>query len=156
MPELRAESIEGVVIGFDFGTKRIGVAVGQTVTCSAAAMCTIQLSRKHEPWKTVTEIQAVWQPAAFVVGWPYPRDGDENPIRVEIDRFAAGLARRYGLPVFSFDETLSTAAARQCHFGEPQRHSSRFSARKDELAARLILQSWLEQPEASVALARVT
>lgn len=157
MLDLQAPNITGVVVGFDFGTKRIGVAVGQTVTRSAAALCTILMSRKHEPWKTIAEILATWQPAAFVVGWPYPRNGEDNPIRVEIERFAAALARRYRLPVFTVDETLSTADARSQHFGNFDgaiRRPARFADRKDELAARLILQSWLEQSAASIPAER--
>ena len=149
MPEVRPESIAGVVVGFDFGTKRIGVAVGQTVTRSAAALCTILMGRKHEPWKTISEIRTTWQPAAFVVGWPYAQPGEENPVQVAIGHFAAGLARRYRLPVFAFDETLSTADARARFFGGDHHRSVRFAAQKDELAARLILQSWLDEPAAS-------
>jgi putative Holliday junction resolvase len=149
MPDVRPESIAGVVVGFDFGSKRIGVAVGQTVTRSAAALCTILMGRKHEPWKTISEILATWQPAAFVLGWPYAQDGEENPIQIEIAHFAAGLARRYRLPVFAFDETLSTADARERYFSGTHHRSASFAHQKDELAARLILQSWLEEPAAS-------
>ena len=149
MPDIRPESITGVVVGFDFGTKRIGVAIGQTVTHSAAALCTIPMGRKHEPWKTISEILATWRPVAFVVGWPYAQAGEENPVQVEIGHFAAGLSRRYQLPVFAFDETLSTADAREGYFAGNHRRSARFAAQKDELAARLILQSWLQEPAAS-------
>lgn len=149
MPDVRPEDIAGVVVGFDYGTKRIGVAVGQTVTRSAAALCTILLGRKYEPWKTISEILVTWQPAAFVLGWPYAQAGEENPVQIEIGHFAAGLARRYRLPVFAFDETLSTADARAGYFAENHRRSARFATQKDELAARLILQSWLEEPAAS-------
>jgi putative Holliday junction resolvase len=138
------DDIKGVVMGFDFGTKRIGVAIGQTVTRTASALCTIDLGRKHEPWKTISEVLQVWRPVAFVVGYPYPLDGEENPITVEIRRFSAGLTRRYGLPSFAVDETLSTADARQRHFAGEFGRSGLFRSVKDERAAQLILQMWLE------------
>lgn len=152
MPEHATGQVAGTVVGFDFGSKRIGVAVGQTVTRQAAALCTILLSRKHEPWKTISDIQATWRPAAFIVGWPYPRDGEDNPIRIDIERFTTGLSRRYGLPVFTVDETLSTAAARTEFYARPPRRGERFVEHKDELAARLILQAWLEQATALGAM----
>lgn len=143
---MRAAAVSGVVVGFDVGTKRLGVAVGQTVTRSATALCTIALGRKYEPWQSLSAILNTWHPAACVVGWPYPRDGEDNPIIVEIERFSAALARRYRLPVFAVDETLSTAEARQRHFAGTRRRSTPFLAQKDELAAEVILQMWLEQP----------
>jgi putative Holliday junction resolvase len=140
----REDDIKGVGMGFDFGTKKIGVAIGQTVTRTASALCTIDLGRKHEPWKTISEAVQTWRPVAFVVGYPYPWGQEENPIRVPIQRFSAGLTRRYGLPAFAADETLSTADARQRHFAGDFGRSAPFRSVKDERAAQLILQMWLE------------
>jgi RNase H-fold protein (predicted Holliday junction resolvase) len=65
---------------------------------------------------------------------------------VEVERLAAALARRYRLPVCAVDETLSTAEARQQHFAGDLGRSASFRTQKDELAAQVILQMWLEQP----------
>jgi putative holliday junction resolvase len=137
-------AISGIMIGFDFGTKRIGVSIGQRITGTAAPLRTIRLASHGEPWKSIAELVASWRPEAFIVGFAYPFNGSENPIAPAMDQFCKTLARRYRVPVHRVDETLSTAESRRTFFAGERRRSA-FRDVKDELAAQVILQTWLDQ-----------
>lgn len=137
-------AISGITIGFDFGTKRIGVSIGQRITATAAPLRTIRLASHGEPWKSIGELVGSWNPEAFVVGFAYPFDGAENPIAPAMDQFCKTLERRYRVPVHRVDETLSTAESRRIFFAGDRRRSP-FRDVKDELAAQVILQTWLDQ-----------
>lgn len=139
----------GVVIGFDFGTKYIGVAVGQGVTGTSAPLCTIRLGAAGEPWKTISEVVATWRPARFVVGMPYRGDGSENPIVEDTRRFCRHLQKRFGLPAHTIDETLSTAESRARFFAERRHRRTLFEQVKDEMAAQVILETWFHHLERS-------
>lgn len=138
----------GVVIGFDFGTRKIGLAIGQRITGMAAPLCTIRLGNAGEPWKTISAMVALWRPALFVVGLACQLDGSDNLITEDIRRFCRHLEKRYRLPVHTIDETLSTAESRQRFFAERRNLRTRFLQVKDELAAQVILQTWLDQTDA--------
>ncbi|MFO1417653.1 MAG: Holliday junction resolvase RuvX [Methylotetracoccus sp.] len=129
-------------LGFDFGTKRIGVAVGQKLTGTARPLQTIRLASHGEPWRSIGSLIDTWRPDALVVGFAYPFDGGENPIASAMDQFCKILERRFGIPVHRVDETLSTAEARSAFHAGPRRRE-RFLDVKDELAAAVILQTWL-------------
>jgi putative Holliday junction resolvase len=131
-------------LAFDFGEKRIGVAVGQSVSGTAAPLCTIPASPLARRWRAISELVEQWRPAALIVGLSYREDGSENPITAKTLRFCRQLEDRYHLPVFTIDETLTTAASRSLFFARPRRKSVRFEQVKDEMAAQLILQTWFE------------
>lgn len=139
------QGTSGVVIGFDFGTKRIGLAIGQRVTGTAAPLGTIRLGSTGEPWKTISELVANWQPVLFVVGLAYLPDGGENPITADTHRFCRHLEKRYRLPVRTIDETLSTAESRQRYFERRGGRNQSFREVKDEWAAQVILQTWFDE-----------
>jgi putative Holliday junction resolvase len=143
-------------LGFDFGEKFIGVAVGQRITGTATGLETIRVTSGDAVWNAVARLVKTWQPAAFVVGMPYhPEEGQENPIVQPILRFCRQLEGRYHKPVYTMDETLSTKESQEIFYRERSKRSSRFVDVKDELAAQLILQTWLRhtarQPESSDA-----
>ncbi|MEN8169959.1 MAG: Holliday junction resolvase RuvX [Pseudomonadota bacterium] len=128
------------LLGFDFGTKRIGVAVGQELTHTATALVTLNSHDGGPDWASITRLINEWQPDAMVVGLPLNLDGSESESSRLARRFGNRLAGRYNLPVFTADERLSsneaeTMLAEQGHFEK---------ADIDKLAAQLILQSWLE------------
>jgi putative Holliday junction resolvase len=131
-------------LGFDFGERNIGVAVGQRVTGTATALETIRATRDDVLWSAVARLVKTWQPSAFVVGMPYhPEAGEENPIVQPILRFCRHLEERYQRPVYTMDETLSTKESREIFYRERSKRSVQFADIKDELAAQLILQTWL-------------
>ncbi len=143
-----AAVVPGMVIGVDFGTKKIGLAIGQRITGTAAPLCTIRAGRVGEPWKTISEMVTAWNPQLFVVGLSFHPEGYDNPITAETRRFCEHLKKRYGRPVETIDETLSTAECRRRYFAEPRRSKSAFDDVKDEWAAQVILQAWLDGRDA--------
>ncbi|QKI88510.1 Holliday junction resolvase RuvX [Thiomicrorhabdus xiamenensis] len=135
------KAIEGNVIGFDFGLRRIGVAIGQTITQTASPE-TIVDSRDGKPdWDRITELFERWQPVAIVVGLPMRLDGSEQPLTQPARKFGQRLSGRYGKPVFFIEEQLSSIEAEQRHGAKKQRKSSHI----DDHAAQIILENWLQQ-----------
>ena len=128
------------LLGFDFGTKRIGVAVGQELTRTATALATLTSPDGGPDWQEITRLIEEWQPDALVVGLPLNLDGSESESSRLARRFGNRLAGRYNLPVFTADERLSSTEAEAilAEQGPVEK------ADIDKLAAQLILQSWLE------------
>ncbi len=125
---------------FDFGTKRIGIAVGQELTRTATALVTLNSPDGGPDWTNISRLIEEWQPDALVVGLPLYLDGNESESSRLARRFGNRLAGRYNLPVFTADERLSSSEAEAILAGQ-----GRFDkADIDKLAAQLILQSWLE------------
>ena len=129
----------GAVLGFDYGTRKIGVAVGQTVTGTATPLVTLPTRDESPDWTAIGRLVADWQPEAFVVGLPLEMDDTEAPVGVRARRFARQLAGRYRLPVHMADERLTTREARR----QLGRDGVRDAAAVDAVAARLILETWL-------------
>jgi putative Holliday junction resolvase len=130
-----------IVLGFDFGTRRIGVAVGQGLTRSASALVTLNNRNGAPDWEAIGRLIGQWQPAALVVGLPLNLDGSDHEITRLARRFGNRLRGRYNLPVYTMDERLSSAAA-EALLAEQGRYDK---ADVDKVAAQLILQGWLEQ-----------
>ncbi len=128
------------LLGFDFGTKRIGVAIGQELTCTARALVTLNNINGAPDWKAIRRLIEQWQPAALVVGLPLNLDGSDHEITRLARRFGNRLTGRYNLPVYTMDERLSSSEA-EAQLAEQGRYEK---ADIDKLAAQLILQGWLE------------
>ena len=130
-------------LGFDFGTKKIGVAVGQTITVSASPLQTIRSINQNPDWNIIGKLIEEWRPAGLVVGISKQTDGSDNPVTPRMLKFCRQLERRYQLPVFHQDETLSTFEAKQMLFEEVSVSAGKLWEVQDQLAAQLILQTWL-------------
>lgn len=128
-------------LGFDFGSKRIGVAVGQELTRTARALVTLKNRNGAPDWEAIGRLIEEWQPAALVVGLPLNLDGTDHEITRLARRFGNRLRGRYNLPVYTMDERLSSAEA-EAQLAERGRFEK---ADVDKVAAQLILQGWLEQ-----------
>lgn len=133
-----------ILFGFDFGMKRIGVAVGQTVTGTARPLATLKAAQGVPEWKTLDKLINTWHPDAFVVGIPLNMDGTEQPITERARLFSSALEKHYQLPVFGMDERLSTRDAKERLFAEGG-YKALQDGQVDRVAAQLILQNWLEQ-----------
>jgi putative Holliday junction resolvase len=133
----------GVFLGFDYGECNVGVAVGQGITGTATALETIRVKRKDDLWAAVARLVATWKPTAFVVGLSHQEDGSENPITQLTLRFCRQLNGRFNLPVHTVDETLTTMESRHVFFQQNPNKSADFFYHKDQIAAQLILQTWL-------------
>ncbi|MFU8836720.1 MAG: Holliday junction resolvase RuvX [Thiohalomonadaceae bacterium] len=130
-----------LLLGFDFGSKRIGVAVGQELTGTARELLTLNNRDGAPDWAAISRLLAEWQPDALVVGLPLNLDGSDHEVSRMARRFGNRLRGRYNLPVFHIDERLSSSEAEALLSGQ-----GRFDkADVDKLAARLILESWLNQ-----------
>lgn len=122
-------------LAFDFGTARIGVASGNSLTASATPLCTVA-SRGEAPFDAIARLVAEWQPAALVVGVPLHPDGASHVNTERARRFARQLKARFGLPVHEVDERYTTTAAR-----------SGGARDLDAAAAALILEQFLAAQE---------
>lgn len=146
MPEaasLRPAAAEGTYLGFDYGSKKIGVAVGQRVTGTASPLETVRVVGHKPDWDAIARLIETWRPEGLVVGIAYQQDGTENPITQAMLRFSRQLHDRFGLPVHTVDETLTTFDARQMLYDDLKVRRKTYLQAKDELAAQLILQTWL-------------
>ena len=139
------EAVSGTLIGFDFGAKRIGLAVGETSTRIANPLGAIEAEANEKRLAAIDRIVAEWQPVAFVVGQPHHSDGSEHAVAKLAEKFARRLAARYRVPVMMVDETLTSATAEAELRGMRTRASRETDV--DALAATIILQSYLDQPE---------
>lgn len=132
------------LLAFDYGRRRIGVAVGQELTGSATALETLPARDGQPDWDSVTRLIKEWQPNACVIGLPVNMDGTEHELAPLVRRFGNRLHGRYNLPIYFIDERLSSHEAEQ-RLREGQ---TRGRVRKEDIdreAARLILLSFLER-----------
>jgi putative Holliday junction resolvase len=130
-------------LGFDFGNKKIGVAVGQTITSTASPLQTMRSINQNPDWRMISWLIQEWQPIGIVVGISRQDDGADNLITPRMLKFCRQLEGRYQLPVFQQDEAFSTFEAKQLLFDEVSVSASKLWEVQDQLAAQLILQSWL-------------
>jgi putative Holliday junction resolvase len=110
-PSLAAVPAIHAYLAFDFGTARVGVASGNTLTASATPLCTLA-AKGDALFEAIGRLVAEWQPAALVVGVPFHPDGAAHVNTARARRFARRLKARFGLPVHEVDERYTTTAAR--------------------------------------------
>ncbi len=138
---------QGCLLSFDYGKRRIGVAVGQQQTATATALGTVR-NGKHPDWDQIAGLVEEWRPTMIVVGLPLAEDGSETPMSSLSREFGSQLATRYGIHVDFFDERLTSNAAKR-QFAEMRaagRARKRDADRIDAVAARIILENWLQSP----------
>lgn len=130
-----------VLLGFDFGIKRIGIAVGQELTGTARELETLTSPDGGPDWQGISRLINEWRPNALVLGLPLNADGSDHEVTRLARRFGNRLKGRYNLPVFTIDERLSSIEAER-----QLAEQGRFDKEDvDKLAARIILESWLAQ-----------
>lgn len=132
------------LLGFDYGSKRIGVAVGQTLLQSATPLTSLLYSNHKPDWNGVTRLVAEWQPAELVVGLPFDLDDTESEVAGKAKRFARQLHGRYRLPVHMIDERLTSREAASI-----LQTQDKSDGRLDAMAAALILETWLRSSSAT-------
>ena len=131
---------QGTLIGFDFGERRIGVAVLESALGLARALTVITAQDNEARFRAIDRIDAEWQPAAYVVGQPRHADGAVHEVARLAAKFGRRLAARYRKPVMLVDETLSSAEA-ESRIRETGRDDG-----VDAVAAEIILQSYFDHP----------
>lgn len=134
-----------VVLAFDYGERRIGVAVGQATTGTASPAGVVDVSGSPD-WGALERCVRAWSPARLVVGLPCNMDGTETALTRSCRAFADELSRRFGLPVDFVDERLTSVAA-AAELRDARRSGARARRiRREDIdahAARLILETWL-------------
>jgi putative holliday junction resolvase len=122
---------DGVVLGFDFGARRIGVAIGNGITRQARPLAVIE-AQGDRRWQNIAALIAEWQPVALVVGIPRHPDGTAHDLTARCEKFARQLHGRTGLPVGTADERYSSAVV---------------EGGRDDEAAAVILQQWFDETQ---------
>lgn len=133
-----------LLLGFDYGSKQIGVAVGQAITAQARELCVLKAQNGVPDWAQVEKLIKEWQPDAIVVGLPLNMDGTPSEMSARAEKFARRLNGRFNLPVHTHDERLTTFEAKGQRLAQGQRGGYRDNP-VDALAAALLLEGWLEQ-----------
>lgn len=135
----------GTVLGFDFGEKRVGVAVGELETRLATPLCTIAEEATDRRFAAIAALLEQWRPVKLIVGLPVHMDGNEHKLTQLARKFGNRLSGRFSLPVEFADERLTSAVA-----DDMLRETGlKARARKvplDAVAAQQILQAWLDDP----------
>ena len=132
---------DSAVLGFDFGMKRIGVAVGQTLLGHANPLSTLQAKQGSPDWSRIKSLIQEWNATALIVGIPLNIDGTEQHTTHAARHFANQLEQHFGLPVHRVDERLSTVDARQRIFEEGGYRALQ-KAEVDSIAAKIIIEHW--------------
>ncbi len=141
---MSASSSSRTVLGFDYGTRRIGIATGQEVTGTAQGLTTVNCSDGKPDWPRIDQLISEWRPDVLVIGMPHNMDDRPHPLLPVIQDFGNQLKQRYNLPIDWIDEKLSSMEAENLIAASHRpRHRKQDKSEIDKLAAELILQSWL-------------
>ena len=141
-----ANADEATVLAFDFGTRKIGVAIGNTLTRVARPLTTIEGEASAVRFDRIASLIDEWRPGMLVLGRPLHADGSEHDMTARAERFARQLSGRFGVKVSLVDERVTTVAADAELAGAGVRGKDRKAAR-DAVAAQLILQSWFDETD---------
>ena len=134
---------DATVLAFDFGTRRVGVAIGNTLVSVAHPLVTIEGDSPATTLAAISVLIDEWRPQQLVVGLPTHADGTPHAMTAQAERFAATLERRFGLPVARVDERHTTEAAQDAL--DARKSGRRGRAERDQVAAQIILQAWLDE-----------
>jgi putative Holliday junction resolvase len=141
--ERRYPDISGTLLAFDFGEKRIGVAVGDTILKLAHPLLTIEAEENAGKFAQIDALLQEWQPALLVVGLPMTLEGEAHAMTALAQKFAQRLEGRFNLPVMMVDERLSSAEASQA-LNEAGIRGRAQKQHLDQVAAQTILQSYFD------------
>ncbi len=136
-----ATQTPATLLGFDYGTRKIGVAVGQSLTGTATPLTTLRQVRNQPDWNAIQDLITEWQPEALVVGLPFQMDDTPAEMNRKALRFARQLEGRFHLPVHMADERLTSREAWSRIGGKAIRDVGQI----DAMAAKLILETWFSQ-----------
>ena len=130
-------------LAFDYGTQRIGVAFGQSLTGTAKAIKILKARDGIPDWEQIESLISEWKPDIFVVGLPYNLDGSESELFKRASKFANRLNGRFNKPCYGMDERLSSQAAAEQVL--EQNDGAKKRAAIDDIAAQIILENWFAE-----------
>nr|WP_199067700.1 Holliday junction resolvase RuvX [Chromobacterium sp. ASV5] len=142
--------LESAVLAFDFGERRIGVAVGNTQLGIPHPLATIDTPVTDQRFAAIAKLIAEWQPAQLVVGLPMHPDGVEHELSALSRRFANRLKGRFGLPVWLVDERYTSVIAESMLEEAGVQRGRKQKPALDQVAAQAILATWFDQPGVEV------
>lgn len=142
MPDLNQPQ---AVMAFDFGTQKMGIANGHSLTGTATALPLFPMRDGIPDWDKLEKIISTWQPDIFLVGLPLNMDDTESELSLRARKFARRLKHRLNKPVWMVDERLSTRDARE-NLGNFQKNKQAKNISADSLAAVLLIESWFREP----------
>jgi putative holliday junction resolvase len=140
---------KGTLLAFDFGTKRIGVAVGNTLLRRANPLTTINDEKTEARFAAIAALLNEWQPSALVVGLPSNDDGTPHELTALCRRFANRLKGRFNLPTILLDERYTSLAA-SAQLNEEGIHGMKQKSLIDQYAAEQILQAYFDEPSSGI------
>jgi len=141
--DARAKAANVTALAFDFGTKKIGVAVGDTSLGLAHPLVTLG-GGDERCYAAIAALIDEWSPGVLVVGRPLHADGREHETTALADAFARELGRRFGIRVLQVDERYTSRVAAHALVESGAKRRARRAAR-DQVAAQTILQAWLDE-----------
>jgi putative Holliday junction resolvase len=130
-------------LSFDFGTQRIGVAFGQSISGTARPVCVLRANDGIPDWEQVGSVIAEWSPDVLVVGLPYNLDGTESELLKRAVKFGNRLNGRFHKPCYGMDERLSSRAAIEQVMEETGSMNKKSGI--DDIAAQIILENWFSE-----------
>ena len=139
--------LPGTLLAFDFGTRRIGIAKGNSLIGSALPLTTIDAEKTDLRFARIAELIAEWQPSGLIVGLPCNDDGSPHELTALCRRFANRLKGRFNLPTILVDERYTSAAASSA-LNEQGVHGRKQKSMIDQYAAQQILQAYFDEPSA--------
>ncbi|WP_263081556.1 Holliday junction resolvase RuvX [Endozoicomonas sp. Mp262] len=139
------------LLGFDFGTGNIGIAVGQVITRTASALKPLKARDGIPDWDHIAQLIDEWKPDAVVVGIPFNMDGTESEMSRRARKFGKRIHGRFNLPFYEADERLSSFEAKDWA-GKLGHHGHYKSKPVDGMAAQIILESWLNDENNTVII----
>lgn len=140
---------QGTLLAFDFGTRRIGIAVGNTLLRRANPLATIDDEKNDTRFASIEALLREWQPCALVVGLPSNDDGSPHELTARCRRFANRLKGRFNLPTILLDERYTSLAA-SAQLNEEGIHGMKQKALIDQYAAQQILQAYFDEPSSGI------
>ncbi|MAM71356.1 MAG: Holliday junction resolvase RuvX [Gammaproteobacteria bacterium] len=131
-------------MAFDYGTKKIGIAVGQSITRTASPLSVLPATDGVPDWDILEKLVREWRPSVLIVGMPFNMDGSENEMTVQAQKFSRRLQGRFNIPCYTMDERLSSHAAKDIRKQQAAESGKKYNDREiiDSLAAQLILENW--------------
>lgn len=130
-------------LSFDFGTQRIGVAFGQSISGTARPVCVLKANDGIPDWEQVGSVIAEWSPDVLVIGLPYNLDGTESELLKRAVKFGNRLNGRFHKPCYGMDERLSSRAAIEQVMEESGSMTKKSGI--DDIAAQIILENWFSE-----------
>ena len=134
---------EGNILSFDFGEKRIGVAIGNNITKNSHPLETINTAKVKERYKIIESLLMTWKPIKLVIGYPLNEDGTISKMSLLAKKFGTKLKNKYNIPTIMIDERFSSIEADL----ELKKFEKNFKKRKiviDQVAAMIILDSFFQ------------